>query len=127
MQLLHLLDSKNQVTVGFNLASKSMGLKDIIKFENKFLTPADAGEIAIFAPEATINIVRNFEVCEKIPVLLPEKLTNVFSCPNPACVTCHDPVDSIFHIELTNQTIKLICHYCEKKFDHAQMAWASMS
>jgi aspartate carbamoyltransferase regulatory subunit len=121
MHLLHVLASKNKVTVGLNLPSKLIGLKDLLKIENRVLTPDEANEIVIFAPEATINIIKDFEVTEKITTHLPQRVLHVFLCPNPVCITHNEPVSSAFHIEDQGKQVKLTCHYCEKTFDRDQV------
>jgi len=121
MHLLNVLQSKNKVTVGLNLPSKLIGLKDLLKIENRVLTNDEANEVVIFAPEATINIIKDFEVIKKITTHLPQTITGVFLCPNPVCITHHEPVESFFHIEDQGKQIKLLCHYCEKAFDRDQV------
>src|SRR5580658_4791291 len=85
VHLLGLLDKKCKVTIGVNLPSKRMKLKDLIKIENLTLTNEEANDITIFAPEVTINVIENFEVVNKVITTLPESINNVFICPNSAC------------------------------------------
>jgi len=117
ISLLRLLDKKLKVTVGLNLPSKRMQLKDIIKIENHILTNEEANEVTIFAPEATINIIQNFEVTNKITTTTPSTIASVFICPNTVCITRIEPVDSFFMIEEQGQKVTLTCKYCEKSFD----------
>lgn len=120
IRILHLLgifDKKHKVTVGLNLPSKRQQFKDLIKIEDRKLTHNEANEITVFAPDATINIIQNFEVVEKIMTSLPPSIGNVFICPNPACITHTEPVDNLFAIEKQGTQVKLICHFCEKIFD----------
>lgn len=121
LHLLRLLNKKTPVTVGFNLCSDRMKLKDLIKIENYTLTKHEANDITVFAPDATINIIKNFEVVEKIITQLPGAIKTVFACPNPACITQSEPVDSFFKIEEQGKEIKLICQFCEKIFDRNQV------
>ncbi len=121
MHLLNVLQSKNKVTVGLNLPSKLIGLKDLLKIENRVLTNDEANEVVIFAPEATINIIKDFEVIQKITTHLPQTITSVFLCPNPVCITHNESMESFFHIEDQGKQIKLICHYCEKGFNRDQV------
>lgn len=123
-RIMHLLDvtqSKNKVTMGLNLPSKLLGLKDLLKIENRVLTNDEANEVVIFAPEATINIIKDFEVLQKITTRFPESITGVFLCPNPVCITHDEPIASFFHVEDQGKQIKLLCHYCEKAFDRDQV------
>jgi aspartate carbamoyltransferase regulatory subunit len=120
LRIIHLLglkDKKYQLTVGMNLPSKRMKYKDLIKIENHILGHNEANEITIFAPEATINVIKNFEVVEKIITSLPESIAKVFICPNPLCITHKEPVTSFFTIAEQGKQIQLICKYCEKIFD----------
>jgi aspartate carbamoyltransferase regulatory subunit len=121
MRLLSVLEDKNKVTLGLNLPSQLLGVKDLIKIETRVLTPDEANEIMIFAPEATINIIHDFEVLQKLNTRLPITIASVFTCPNPVCTTLHEPVESFFHIQEHGKHIKLICHYCEKTFDRDQV------
>lgn len=127
IHLFRLLHDKNKVTVGLNLPSKCLGLKDLIKIENRVLTPEEANEIAIFAPESTINIVKDFEVIQKIPTQLPSSIANIFLCPNPKCITHHEISNSVFYIEEEGKRVKLTCHYCEKAFDRSQVKISTRS
>lgn len=121
IHLFRLLNTKNMITVGLNLPSKRLGLKDLIKIENRVLTADEANQIAIFAPEATINIVKNFEVIEKVTTHLPSTIANIFRCPNPKCITHKEHAESTFYVEEQGKQVKLICHYCEKAFDRDQV------
>ena len=80
MHLLKVLESKNKVTMGLNLPSKLISLKDLLKIENRVLTKDEANEVVIFAPEATINIIKDFEVIEKLVTHFPRTITHVFIC-----------------------------------------------
>lgn len=121
IQMLSLLENQQRVTVGLNLFSKSMKWKDLIKIEGRFLSKEEADKITIFAPEATINIIQDFEVKEKITTHFPSSIAHVFSCPNNDCITLAEKTDHLFLIKKEGKQIKLICHYCEKSFDRNQV------
>ena len=59
------------VAVGMNLPSKSNEKKDIVKIEGIELKHEEVNQIALIAPHATINIIREFEVTEKYNVKIP--------------------------------------------------------
>lgn len=122
IHLLDLLERKHQVTIGMYLPSKTMKFKDIIKIENLILTNDEANEVTVFAPEATINIIQNFEVAQKITTSLPPHIANVFECPNPECITRTEPVATFFNIDAKSKQINLVCKYCEKTFDRNAVA-----
>lgn len=122
IHMLHLLNKKIRVTVGINLSSHRLKLKDLIKIENYILSHQEANETAIFAPDATINIINNFEVVEKITPHFPDRIRNIFSCPNPVCVSQVETLTSDFIIqEESKKQVNLICKYCEKTFDRNQV------
>lgn len=116
IEMLGLEDTKLKVTVGLNLPSQRNKLKDLIKIENHHLEKDAANQIAIFAPEATINRIKNFEVVEKVKPSLPTFIADVFVCPNVACISLAEPVESFFMIE-EGREVKLTCKYCERTFD----------
>lgn len=111
-----LLHPGNAVTVGFNLPSKSHGSKDIIKISGIHLDEKAANRLALFAPEATVNVIENFQVVEKRHLSLPETISEVFRCPNPNCASHGEPVQSRFYVKTNGSQTKLKCHYCEKTY-----------
>lgn len=119
--MLRLLEKRNQVTVGFNLPSKRMKFKDLIKIENHELTTEEANQITVFAPEATISIIKNYEVVKKLVTKLPESVHATFVCPNTACITHVEPIESLFYIPEHGKVMKLVCHFCEKSFERNQV------
>lgn len=124
LRLIHLLglqNSTNKVTIGLHLPSKSMGSKDLIKIESRILTDAEANEIVVFSPAATINVIRDFVVQEKVKTRLPSSMKKVFLCPNSVCITHGESIPSYFYIAEDRKQIKLTCHYCEKSYDRDQV------
>lgn len=104
------------VTIGMNFESNKMGLKDIVKVENKKLTRDEFSKIALLAPNATINIIHDAGVVEKMKLEPPEIVYNVVKCPNPVCITTLEPIDSKFYVK-RGARLLLQCHYCEKVND----------
>lgn len=121
IHLLGLLEKNHKVTIGLNLPSSLMKLKDLIKIEDHVLTTKEANEINVFAPEATINIIKNFEVTQKIITSLPTSISGIFICPNPACITHAETIESFFTIEEKGKNVQLICKYCDKEFDRNEL------
>lgn len=121
IRLLRLNDHENRVTVGLNLKSRSMGLKDLIKIENVFLTELQASQIAIFSPKATVVVIQNYQVARKFLVSLPETISHVLACPNSRCVTNTEPFSTLFIVEENNHHVLLRCKYCEKLFSRDEM------
>lgn len=118
LQLFHFLDSEQRVTVGFNLPSKALGHKDIIKVENVNITENQSNQLVLFAPDATVNIIKDFAVQNKRVLKLPESIKEVFNCPNSNCITNFEPAAvSEFKVLVTRGKVQLKCKYCEKVFD----------
>ena len=121
IRLLRLNANENRVTVGLNLKSKSIGLKDIIKVENVFLTESQAAQIAIFSSSATVNVIKNYDVAKKFKVQMPEAIGAVLGCPNVRCITNAEKIPTLFTVEENNSHVILRCKYCEKLFSRDQM------
>lgn len=116
LKLFHLVDTNQRITVGLNLPSRALGSKDLIKVENTQLTAAQANQLALFAPHATVNIITDFKVVKKHNLQLPEQIAGVFACPNSNCISHREPVRSRFSVRSVDGEVRLKCHYCEKSF-----------
>jgi aspartate carbamoyltransferase regulatory subunit len=101
------------VTVGMYLESRKWGKKDLIKIETKELSREELAKIALLGPHTTIAIIRDYRVVEKKTVTIPEEIIGVVRCPNPSCITNHDPVTTQFHVEQV-QPLEVRCNYCER-------------
>lgn len=121
LRVLSLGNHKKVVTLGLNLPSKNMGAKDLIKIEDKELTEQEANRIAIFSPQASINIISNYEVTKKFNVSLPERVESLLICPNPKCITNHEAMNSSFFVKNIESQIKFQCEYCEKIFSQNEI------
>lgn len=115
---LKLPDQKKRVTVGLNLASKSLGHKDLIKIEGHTLSEEDASRVALLSPQATINLIEGFAVVKKFPVAFPCFVEKMFDCTNPHCITRFEPLTSGFEVLSKGGKVELKCRYCEKVFAH---------
>ena len=117
LRLLDLASHKKLVTVGLNLKSKTSRFKDLLKVEDRELTEEEANRVAIFSPEATINIIKNYRVVKKFTVAIPKVVASLIVCPNPKCITNHEPMEtSFFVLHNGGKEVKLKCRYCEKIF-----------
>ena len=107
------------VTVAMNVSSRQTKRKDIVKIENREIDHEELNQIALIAPEATINIIRDYEVVKKDKIILPEEITSIIKCTNSKCITNYEnePITSRFHVIETQPPV-LRCHYCEKLIKH---------
>jgi len=123
LKRLHLESDGKRITVGLNLPSKNFGLKDIIKVEGRMFTEDEAHQLALFAPDGTINVIDDYEVVNKFTMKLPEALEGVFDCPNSNCISLNEPVKSFFYVSsredkvVGGTQVKMRCKYCEKSFN----------
>lgn len=101
------------ITAAMNVPS-SRGRKDILKIEDRELDPTEVNKISLIAPNATINIVREYEVIRKEVVQLPEKVSGLVKCPNQNCVTNHEPIKSQFLV-VARDPLRLRCGYCDRE------------
>ncbi len=116
VRLLGVENLKSPVTIGFNLDSKKMGKKGILKISDKFFEEKEINRISLIAPNVHLNIIRDFEVVEKKRVTLPDELIGLVKCNNPKCITNNEPMKTRF-IVTDKQRVTLKCHYCEKKVE----------
>ena len=103
------------ISVALNLESKKIGKKGVIKIDNRFLTKGEVNKIAILAPQATVSIIRNYKIQEKIKVKIPEELVGIINCTNPVCITNKEKVVSRFKV-LSKNPLEVKCHYCERVY-----------
>jgi len=100
------------VSVAMNVPSKKLGRKDIVKIEGRELSREEVDKIALIAPRATINIIRDYKVVRKHRVRLPKVIKNIVRCINPACITNErEPVEPKFYV-VSEEPLRLKCHYC---------------
>ncbi|WP_436935156.1 aspartate carbamoyltransferase regulatory subunit [Halovenus marina] len=98
------------LSIAMNVPSDRLGRKDIVKVEGRELSQSEVDVLSLIAPEATINIVRGYEVVEKHRVERPQQVTGILQCPNQHCITTEDePVDSQF--EVLEEGVR--CVYCD--------------
>ncbi|MCI6102292.1 MAG: aspartate carbamoyltransferase regulatory subunit [Prevotella sp.] len=112
--LLRLQELDTPVTIGYNLPSKKIGRKGIIKITDKFFTEEEISRLSVVAPKIVLNIIRNYEVVEKKTVETPDELRGIVKCNNPKCITNNEPMQTIFNVIDKEKGI-LKCHYCDKE------------
>lgn len=121
LELLKIREHPHAVTLGLNLESKRLGKKDLIKISGRALTELEASNIAVFAPQARINIIQDYQIVEKMTAVLPRELKTILVCPNRNCVSNHEPTPSLFRIDAIRGDIRLTCHYCERTYGRSEI------
>lgn len=120
IDILGLAKVQTMITFGTNLDSKQQGKKGIIKIAEYFFKDGDVNKIALVAPHAKLNIIKDYKVTEKKVVKVPDEITGTVRCMNPACITNHQHITTRFMITDKKQ-INLRCHYCEKITDQENL------
>ena len=100
------------VSVAMNVESKRLHHKDIVKIQNRELKPSEVDKIALIAPSATINIIRNYNVASKKVVELPSSIRGIMKCDNPSCISnSREPAEPQFAVD-RREPIRLRCYFC---------------
>jgi aspartate carbamoyltransferase regulatory subunit len=126
ISILGLDHIQNQITFGSNLDSKKLGSKAIIKVSGIFFAKEDIDRIALVAPQAKINIIRDYGVVEKKTVEVPDTIEGIVRCVNPKCITNNEDVKTKFDV-INKYPVRLKCHYCEKITNQNNMEIISSS
>ena len=102
---------KNTIACIMNASSKKYGRKDLVKIVN--VTDVDLAVLGLIDPSATVNIIENGVIKEKINLKLPEKVVDVIKCKNPRCVTSVEVnAPHIFHL-IDGENREYRCEYCD--------------
>mgnify|MGYP006286119717 CR=1 FL=1 len=117
INILQLADFTNPMTIGSNLESKKLGRKAILKISNYFFKDEEINRIALLAPHAKLNIIREYKVVEKRVVEVPDAIEGIAKCMNPKCITNHENVMTRFRVLKDKEEVALKCDYCEKITD----------
>ena len=120
IKILGLDRIRNQITFGTNLESKTSGKKAIIKIAGKFYEDDDIDRIALVAPKAKLNIIRDYQVIEKRVVEVPDTINAIAKCMNPKCITNFEKVTTHFRV-VSKKPVALKCLYCEKITDQERL------
>jgi aspartate carbamoyltransferase regulatory subunit len=108
--------TRSVISVAINVTSpKTGGQKDVVKIEDREIDPREVNKIALIAPKATINIIRNFEVAKKQVVQLPKEIVGLAKCENPSCISnTSEPIQTRFQV-LKKDPPQLKCAYCGRE------------
>jgi len=114
IEILGLDHTDHPIIFGTNFDSKHLGKKAIIKIADSFFEDRDIDRISLIAPEAKLNIIKDYKVVEKRQVSIPLQIQGIARCFNPKCITNHQQIETRFTTKQEKGGISLICHYCEK-------------
>ena len=114
VNLLDIPSMGNNVTIGYNLESKKLGKKGLIKISDRFFTDDEINKISVIAPNVVLNTIRDYNVVEKREVKMPDEIHNIIKCNNLNCITNNEPMATHFYVA-NRDTHTLKCRYCEKE------------
>ena len=114
------LDDK-RMTFCTYFRSDRLGKKAVIKVSGKYFEDLEIDKIALVAPNAKLNIIKEYKVAEKRKVKVPSEIKAIAKCMNPKCITNHEDITTKFTVIDKNGSISLKCNYCEKITDQEHM------
>ncbi len=116
ISILDIEKSDKTISIGYNLSSNRLGSKGILKISDTFFQPEAINMIALVAPDASLNIIRDYQVVEKKTVTVPDFISGFVKCMNPKCITNHESILTKFEV-VDKKSVDLKCIYCEKITD----------
>jgi aspartate carbamoyltransferase regulatory subunit len=120
VSILNLEQYQNQISIANHLESSKLGKKGLVKISDKILAENETNKIALIAPNAKINIIKDFEVVEKRPLSLPDEIVDVVQCSNPKCITNNQPIATRFFVLAEDGQVRLKCRYCEREISQEE-------
>ncbi|RJU85821.1 MAG: aspartate carbamoyltransferase regulatory subunit [Candidatus Poseidoniales archaeon] len=117
MQVIRILrintDRATPVSLVMNVPSDKLGRKDVLKIEDRELDQEDLDRLALIAPAASIAIIRNHAVAEKMRVELRDNLVNIAKCSFPNCITKsnREPLPQRMKV-VSREPLEIRCYYC---------------
>ncbi len=118
LSMLNLPDGETPIMIAMNVESSILGRKDIVKIEGRELSQKEVDKLVLLAPQATVNIIRNYENVKKSRLELQDEITQVVDCTNPSCITnSNEPIENRFYV-IKKQPVILKCYYCERTMDY---------
>ena len=101
------------VSLVMNVPSDKLGRKDVLKVEDRELNQEELDRLALIAPSASIAIIRNHAVAEKLKVELADDLINIASCSFSNCITknAREPLPQRLRV-ISRDPLEVRCYYC---------------
>ena len=108
----------NPISLVMNVPSAKLGRKDVLKIEDRELSQEELDRLALIAPAASISIIRNYSVAEKMQADLGEELVNIARCSFWNCITqnSHEPLPHKLRVANVDP-LEIRCSYCGRAQD----------
>ena len=119
LRLLRLdIGRSNPISLVMNVPSAKLGRKDVLKIEDRELSQEELARLALIAPAASISIIRNYSVAEKMQADLGEELVNIARCSFWNCITqnSHEPLPHKLRVANVDP-LEIRCSYCGRGQD----------
>ncbi|HJM13686.1 MAG TPA: aspartate carbamoyltransferase regulatory subunit [Candidatus Thalassarchaeaceae archaeon] len=110
------------VSLVMNVPSDKLGRKDVLKIEDRELNQEDLDRLALIAPAASIAIIRNHAVAEKMRVELADDLVNISKCSFSNCITknAREPMPQRLRV-VSHEPLEVRCYYCGRGQDIGEL------
>ncbi len=110
------------VSLVMNVPSDKLGRKDVLKVEDRELSQEELDRLALIAPTASIAIIRNHAVAEKLKVELADDLINIASCSFSNCITknAREPLPQRLRV-ISRDPLEVRCYYCGRGQDPEEL------
>ncbi len=119
IQMLHIdMTRSTPVSLVMNVPSDKLGRKDVLKIEDRELNQEQLDRLALIAPAASIAIIRNHALAEKLRVKLADDMVNVARCSFSNCITknAREPLPQRLSV-ISQDPLEVRCYYCGRGQD----------
>ena len=114
METLGLNQEGTTVLALLNVSSSKQKSKDIIKIENRELSPKNIETIAMLSPNCHVNTIRNYTVIGKAEAGIPSNCIGLAKCQNRSCIS-NTERDAVSKLRLVAENpLFYRCNYCDR-------------
>ncbi len=108
----------NPISMVMNVPSAKLGRKDVLKIEDRELSQEELDRLALIAPAASVAIIRNYGVAEKLKAELGKDLVNIARCSFWNCITQNAREPLPHKLRVVNiEPLEIRCSYCGRGQD----------
>jgi aspartate carbamoyltransferase regulatory subunit len=95
-----------------NVASKTLGRKDIIKIDRWHVDEKDADILALIFPEISVNYINEWKVTKYDP-RVPDAIEGRIRCPELLCISNAEREPVVPRFSTMKKERLLQCYYCD--------------